>query len=214
MKVFFFLCLLLLRGVFIFTPWVCGEESNKIVSTQEKLLTISENERIILERFFQVLIKSDGLGYTLFGSKPVCLSAYFSTVPLGNMLRGCNSHAIKSGWQVWKKHESHFSHPNYLIFEERECVDGIEIHVLYFINKKKLLGTLNQHRKLFEQELKRGIDPEEFLYEIEQKQMLSALLKGHEGLLGVLLGYGVESSMNYHRRDTGRGMKSVTESLN
>jgi hypothetical protein len=201
MRMYFYLCLQLLGGTFFINPCLHGKLFDVDLSTTEKLITISENDQLVLERFFQVLIKSDGLGYTLFGSKPVCLSSYFSSVPLGNMLRGCNSNAIKSGWQVWKKHESNFRHPKYLIFEEMEFVDDTEIHLLYFINKEKLLEMLNKYHRLFEQELKREFDPERFLCEIEQKKTLSSLLNGHEGLLGVLLGYGMESSMNYHRRN-------------
>jgi hypothetical protein len=170
--------------------------------TEDKLAQISDNERLILEKFFQLLIKSDGLGYVLFGSKPVCLSGYFSCVPIGNMLGGCHaSYAIKAGWNVWKKYEKYFSHPKYLIFEEVKNVEEIEIHSIYFIHKEKLLEALEKHQPLFERELTSHFDPKKFLHRIEDKQVLLGALNNHEGLLGILLGYGVSSSMNYHKRE-------------
>ena len=197
-----FLCLLLLGGISFTIPCSGSEKSHSVnVSLQKKLSYLPENERLILEHFFQILIESDGLGYTLFGSKTVCLSAYFTFVPLGNMIRGCNSNVIKKGWYVWKKYEHYFPHPHYLIFEETEIVDQTEIHSIYIINKVRLLDTLKKHHQLFAQELSVDFEPNFFLSEIEKRQSLLEALNQHEGLLGVLLGYGAESSMHYHDRN-------------
>ena len=191
-------CLLSIGGLFVSAACADHDEINFAKESVQKLI---QDERMILEKFFQILVKTDGLGYTLYGSKPICLSAYFDSVPLGNFFHGCNSNAIKRGWQVWKKYESYFPHPNYLIFAVREIVSENITHLLYFINKPLLIQTLQTHHKLFVQELKRNFEPQDLLAELAEKRDLLAVLNHHEGLLGILLGYGVESSMNFQARD-------------
>ncbi|MCH9626358.1 MAG: hypothetical protein S4CHLAM123_15550 [Chlamydiales bacterium] len=163
--------------------------------------SIPVKDRLALEHFFRILTQNDGLGYTLFGSKPVCLSNFFMKVPFGNMLYGCHSNAIRLGWKTWKKYEKHFPHPQFIVFDEKENVKGIEIINIYFINKINVLKTLNENLDVFSSELEKEIHPESFISEIEQEYSLSQLLNNHEGLLGILLGYGVESSMHYHERN-------------
>jgi len=54
---------------------------------------------------------------------------------------------------------------------------------------------------LFKQELGEDFDPSNFIRELEITKSFFQSLNCHEGLLGILLGYGVESSMQYHRRN-------------
>lgn len=190
------LCLLSLGGIFSHSSLF----ATSFKATQQELSRIPAHEQFILERFFQMLVTSDGLGYTLFGSKPICLSAYFESVPLGNRLKGCRSDAIKKGWETWQKYEKHFPHPRYLVFSERENINDTVIHTIYILDKEKTIATLNQHQALFQRELGRNIDAEHILSHIEQSHTL-AILNNHEGLLGVLLGYGEESAMKYHKRN-------------
>ena len=162
--------------------------------------SFSAKERLILEQFFQVLVKSDGLGNVLFGSKPISLSGYFHSVPMGNMLYGSSSYAIKRGWHVWQKYEKLFDHPEYIIFAENMPVGDFAICSIYFMNKRSVLEIVNKHRELFEKELGKDFDPNIFLDTIEKNHTLLSLLNHNEGLLGILLGYGAESSTNYHQR--------------
>lgn len=186
----FILCLLLLGGL----TCSCSKKT-------EEPIAFSAKERLILEQFFQVLVKTDSLGSVLFGSKPMSLCCYFHSVPFGNLICGCNSFAIKRGWHVWQKYEKHIDHPEYIIFAEDVNVEGLEICHIYFMNKRNVLDTLNKHRSLFEQELGLDFDPNIFLANLEKSHSLMGLINHNEALFGILLGYGAESSINYHRRN-------------
>jgi hypothetical protein len=182
-------------------PGEIHKDSHLGQKVKDQIERLSHEERLFLEKFFRKLIRSEDLGYVLFGSKPACLSGYFIRLPLGNMLRGADNFAIKKGWEVWKKYEYLFPHPKYLIFEETHVRGDETIHPIYFINKTNLLRILREQEEVFKKELIDNFNPERFLEDLCAKQSLSEMIKSHEGLLGILLGYGVESSMSYHRRD-------------
>ncbi len=189
------LCLLSLGGIFQSHLY-----AENFTPTQQELNHIPAHEQFILERFFQILVASDGLGYTLFGSKPICLSAYFESVPLGNRLSGLNSDPIRKGWETWQKYEKHFPHPRYLIFSERVNIHDTVIHTIYFLDKAKTIAAIKQHQALFQKELNLNIDAQHIISNMEQNRSM-AILNNHEGLLGILLGYGEESAMKYHKRN-------------
>lgn len=168
---------------------------------QNQIERIPEEERLFLEKLFHKLIRSESLGYVLFGSKPISLSGYFIELPLGNILKGSDNFAVKQGWAIWKKHEHLFPHPNYLIFEEDHVRGDKDVHPIYFINKNNLLQTITNNVEAFRRELGADFNPETFLVEISKKQSISDLINFHDGLLGIMLGYGAESSMQYHKRE-------------
>lgn len=174
----------------------CDENSHSLI-----LNTLIPNEDILLlDTFFQALIKTEGLGYALYGSKPVCLAPYFDSIPFGNLLFGGDRAAIKRGWKIWQKYEKYFPHPRYLIFEEHENVDGTDIQSIYFINKKNVIESLKKNASIFKNELE-DFNLDKFLLKIEEGKSLLKIINNHEGLLGILLGYGAESSMSYCQRD-------------
>jgi hypothetical protein len=179
----------------------CSGEVLQEFHLSQKIECIPQEERLFLEKFFCKLIRSEGLGYVLFGSKPMCLSGYFTRLPLGNLLRGSENFAIKRGWEVWKKYEHLFPHPKYLVFEELNVSSDEDLHLIYFINKNNLLRILNSNYVIFRKELSEDFDPKKILEEISAKKIVSSIIRDHEGLLGILLGYGAESSMQYYRRD-------------
>ncbi len=132
-----FLSFLLL--IFFFNSFCRGDASciPPIIKThvRKQLELIPSDERFFLEKFLYNLIKKDGLGYTLFGSKPVCLGSYFCVVPFGNIFLGRDTFVTKKGWKFGKKYENYFPHPHYLIFEESQKIDG-QIFSLFILLKK------------------------------------------------------------------------------
>lgn len=167
---------------------------------KEKIECIPDRERIFLQNFFAELMQNDSLAYVLFGSKPMCTTGYFVELPMGNRLCGHDTFFIKKGWEIWKKYEVLFPHPNYIIVEEDEVRGDQNLHALYFINKKNTLQITKKNRAIFQYELHEDFDPQAFIVQMERAPLLKETLSGHEGLLGILLGYGVENSMKYHER--------------
>lgn len=177
------------------------EEFHFSLNIKNQIALIPEDERIVLENFFQILISSESLGYVLFGSKPICLSGYFLKLPPGNMLRRSNNSLVKKGWELWKKYEYLFPHPNYLIFAEDNIRGDKNNNAIFFVNKVNLLKVVTNNIAIFSNILGSNFNSDGFLIKISERQSISELTNFHEGLLGIMLGYGAESSMLYYKRD-------------
>lgn len=159
---------------------------------------ISENDRKSLELFFQELIYKEDFGFTLFGDKPISLTGYFDPLPIGNYLQIRRNNLLKNGWETWKKYHSLLPQSNYLLIEEQE-EDGI--HIITIINKKALRKVIQENLDLFQKVLGNNFTLEEFIRKMEEKKILFSLLCRHEGLYGILLGYGKTNACLYQRRE-------------
>lgn len=174
-------------------------------SVQDKLCLIPEAERRQLEWFFRSLVSVDGWGYALFGTKAVALSGYFSVEPIDNIMCWYGASFMKRGWEVWEKYEFLFPHPRY-IFDKESYKPNL--WSFYLINKDNAINVINKYERLFQEEIEGFCDAGRVLKTIEANHSLYTSLSRHEGLLGIMLGFGPESSFNYYKRDLvfeGRG---------
>lgn len=170
-----------------------------ILQVVSKKSAISQQEKIILENFFRKLIHECDFGYTLYGDKAVSLTAYFDPVPRENVFFMRGNEILKKGWQVFKKHRGHFSLKKYIILEHRDIRHNLIFITL--INKKAFLKTIEEHLDLFQQILGKNLTPEILLQKLEEpKAVLLDLINHHEGLYGILLGYGRTNALLFHRR--------------
>ncbi len=160
--------------------------------------TIPKEDREALELFFRELIYKEHFGFTLFGNKPISLTGYFDPLPTENYLQTHRNTILKNGWTTWKKYRSIFPTSNYLLIEEAEN----ELIVITIINKDALLKTIYEHLDLFQTVLGKTFTPEELLQKVgEPDASLFQLIHQHEGLYGIILGYGKTNAYLYHRRD-------------
>lgn len=153
-----------------------------------------------IECLFTFLVQRDTLGYVLFGgTKPVC----FTSIPLthkeyvmpyksSNPIRFQKD--LKESWDVWKRYEHRFKHPNILICEEYESINNGMYLQLFIIDKKKLSRLLEEYQADFAEVLGKGFSPVQFVTRLERKKRLRPLIQRDEKLLGILLGFGRESS--------------------
>jgi hypothetical protein len=182
-----------------------GEKSglacDKSRYVKQQLDAMPKKDKYILERFFRELVSIDGLGYVLFGSKPMCLTGYFAYLPCGGIFLENDNHEIKAGWQMWRKYETQFPHPSFIFLKETNYVENNPVYCIFVINKKNLRNVLNANLIIFNQELQKNLDVESFISELENKKSIYNLIHFHEGLLGILLGYDPKSAMQYHSRD-------------
>ncbi|MBP9842357.1 MAG: hypothetical protein KBC64_08070 [Simkaniaceae bacterium] len=185
----FFLVMLLIQDI---------STAETAINIQEKLSLIPPQEKMLLDRFFRSLVETDGWGYALFGTKALSLAGYFEIEPIDNILCGYGAFFIKQGWAVWEKYAHLFPHPHYIMAGESHKEN---LYSFYLINKANALIVINQHLLLFQKELPDFYDANRLLKQIEESHSLYKSLNQHEGLLGVMLGFGQESSMNYHQRD-------------
>lgn len=155
----------------------------------DKLSKLDPKERECLTYFFMAAIKNDHLGHVLFfSSKPASLVAAPLNTP--------GSALFLEGWEVWKKYESLFPHPNFHIYHEIvPYKEGRALHV-YFINKRTL-RHLCEEKNVFAREV-RGI----------LKGSCKAFLAKDQAFMGFMLGYGLEASTNYKRDHASLGSSS------
>ena len=153
-----------------------------------------------MELFFRKVIAQDGVGYTLFGDKPISLTGYFDPIPTENWQRTRGNTIVKLGWETWKRCYSQSAIRNYLFFEEPSDIDPA-LKIVTLVNKRAFIDTVNAHREIFEQILGGKVTGQELLAKLENHETgLFDLLQYHEGLYGILLGYGKKNAFLFQRR--------------
>lgn len=165
------------------------------------VLLASKNDRVALEVFFRRIVSKVDFGYTIFGSKPVSITGYFDPLPAENILvdKGENG-IIRDGWEVWKRFRFLFPMKDYLFLEEASDVVSTLTEII-LVNKLAFTETVNANLDLFRKVLRKEVSAEKMLAELEKGQTrLCDLLGRHEGLLGIVLGYGRENALLYQRR--------------
>jgi hypothetical protein len=101
--------------------------------------------------------------------------------------------------EIWKKYKHLFSSKNFLFVESDV---GNNLKRLLFINKRKLSNVLQENRTIFQTILGNTYEEKKLFDEIcSGKQDIMQTLHHHEGLFGILLGFGKDNSFLYHRRN-------------
>ncbi len=168
---------------------------------QEKIRKLSEHDKKILERFFEEIVINHSFGYTLFGEKPMSLAGCFTNLPYyqSSVLR--QSYAtLLAGMKTWKIHKEDLPTKNFLLKFQKLSQGGR--FSIYLINKTATLKAIEKHIDFFCKVLKRDVTAEQLLMELcMQETTVEEVLHNHEGLKGILLGYGVRNALLYHRRE-------------
>ena len=164
------------------------------------LKELSYEEKFLIKRFFYSLLRNDGLGHVLFfDTKPAC----FGTIDKQCRQKSYSQRVLLRGWKCWKNSQHLFSHPNFIFIEEEFSFGNETVFHIFIINKKTLLYSIYKNIDLFRKTLGADFSPENFITSIEKEGVLRPLLKHDEALFGVILGYGVESSIAFkeqHKR--------------
>jgi hypothetical protein len=148
---------------------------------------LTHKEKSSLKYFFDTAIKRNHLGHVLFFStKPACMSVINTTDKKQRL--------FATGWNVWKSKEDLFQHPNFIFYNE-VCENRIYI---YFINKKTLVAQLASKEEYLKQLFGESFSIKGLIEKLEQKTFPS-LISEDQVLLGILLGYGIESSLTYRQ---------------
>lgn len=170
-----------------------------LFSFEERLKNISLNEKVCMRKFFEYSIKEAHLGHVLlFNHKPMCLISLI----VKDKQKTFNDILYLKGWYAFRKNEAYFPHPNFLIIEEKCERSSMDVIDIYVINKKALVACLDTFESSFRQHLGEDFSKEDFLLKLEDKKQLSSEIKNSQVLLGIMLGYGLESSIAYAKRNT------------
>lgn len=153
---------------------------------QEVLNEILPDHLSLLENFTRRLFCHEDFAYTLFNAKAIAMEV-------------CTSQIANKKITLFKKY-LHLFNSDKFIFKET-IIDNARRRFI-FINKSLFLKTVAGHIQLFRSELGESISPESLLAEIENSNKdIMEVLHHHEGLFGILLGYGKKNALIYHRRD-------------
>lgn len=137
-----------------------------------------------MKHFFAAAIKTDQLGHVLFFStKPAC----FFIVDLAE-----EEDTFTKSWNVWKSKEHLFQHHNFIVYEEI-CEKKAYV---YFINKQTLLSQFSRKEELLKKMFGESFSIKDLVVKLEQNTFDSLICK-NKILLGMLLGYGIESVLDY-----------------
>lgn len=159
-----------------------------------KELTKLENQ--YLESFFKHLLETTPAGYALYGEKPL-VSCPFKSVE--NTIPGTEEHRnavlFSQGIHVLKKLNIQSKNYPFVFFTNNEPDSFQE---LILINKKAFEEIIRNNLSLFQYKLGPQVNEQNILDSVLSNGLL-ALFRGHQALLGILFGYGIENSLTYER---------------
>lgn len=190
------------RLILFFTYLFCSfysPPSLEGASAKEIISKIPLSDRDDLEFLFFKFVNGDHFGYTLFGDKPVSLSAFFYAIPWENIVEKPNiRHLVKKDWDVWEKYKDQFNIKKFILSQESSLIHQMDFILL--INKEALKKAIIQYKKTFESILNKKIDPEEFVRDLESGKSLGESIQQNDVLWGLLLGYGKHNAVFFSQR--------------
>lgn len=118
------------------------------------------------------------------------------------------------GWEAWRKYKHLFPSSRFILLENQ----GVDCTTIFLINKDLFLQKVRENLDCFQEVLGSNITPEQVLADcLTSKDLIKDALKGHDGLLGILLGFGRHNACLYWRENQikpwdGSPPKSLTTS--
>ncbi len=163
-------------------------------------LTLPVKDRKRLAGLMQKLFAEDNFAYTILGSKPVSWATYLNPLPLSDWTRFHDSFSehnrtIRSGWKTWEKYR-HLFPSAHLWVESPKCYPGW-ISIL-IVNEDQFNAVVNKNKNDFQEVLCREIvDGYQLIREAKNRSLTNEVLEGHQGLIGIVLGYGRDNSWQF-----------------
>lgn len=155
------------------------------------------------EALMQHLMFREHFAYTAFGAKAMSLTCFWDRQPAENIFSSIIPYKLnRDAYECWEKIKHKYQSRGYIFKESKRYVKDIPVHQLFFINKRKFIKVVNANLSTFRRVLGQNCTAKSLLLDIENsdKDVLQCLGQ-HEGLLGILLGYGKKNALAFHRRD-------------
>ncbi len=190
---------------------ICSLDASEI---RNKLMKIPLKDREKIEQLFSFFVSREGLGYVLFQeTKPGCFislplthKSYVMPYKVDNPIRFQRN--IGLCWRIWSYYSHLFKHPKILICEEYERINGGMYLQLSIFNKETLKSLLEMYHDDFAERLGTGFTPQKFIAKLEKNKRLRSLIQNDDKLLGLLLGFGRESSQAFKDMISGVELES------
>jgi hypothetical protein len=168
------------------------------------LKQMSLNDRVCMKAFFDDAIKMDQIAHVLyFKNKPVSIIGKVIKTSAG---RHFSDTLCLKGWHAFKSNEHLFPHPHFLFNESVVSFDeNFKVLHIYLINKEAIASCLDQHLPIFKEILGEEFSSSQFIQQLEGGYSLDSLIQKDEMLLGILLGFGEESSKAFREFNAQQG---------
>ncbi len=156
-----------------------------------------------LEDTFRHLLVSTEVGYVLYGNKPVCMLGIDSCrIPYFYCQNIKTSSHLKNFCKLLEDLNLR-AQGNFLI---RRGVTGSGFgdkhQEVLFINRKNFLKVVRENITLFQYILGPEVTPEKLLAKLlDPNETLFSVLNTNFALVGIVLGYGTQNGLFYHRKD-------------
>ncbi len=163
-------------------------------------LSLPVKDRKRLFSLMQKLFAEDSFAYTILGSKPISWASYHNPFPFTDWREFRNAFSkynreMRAGWKTWEKYNHLFPSANFWA-EAPKCYPG-SISIL-IVNEEQFNAVVNNNKQDFQDVLDREIvDGVQLLNEAKNRSLMNEVLKGHQALLGIVLGYGRDNSWGF-----------------
>lgn len=148
----------------------------------------------VLEAFFEILIKHEDCGFTLFGKKPISFAEYLlpeERAAIGKWT--VFPHLLEEGWKAFQKYPQVFDSSKFSLKRSINSADPLPVVYLTLINKKAALEVIEAHIDLFRETHGPKFNPKSYLESLEEAAW------EEPKLAGILVGYGSMSAWAFHR---------------
>lgn len=177
----------------------------KPLSNYQNLHKIPKKDQILLEAFLRALIFEEDGAYVLLGDKPLAITGYFDNCEEDEVLPMFFRNYWKLNWMLRRGYET-WEKYQHLFFSKKFILKAIKtpnnnLVVISLINREAFSRKVNQHLDDFRTILGTTFDPFELLEKhLKEDREIFEVIKCHEGLFGILLGYGRNNAWLFHER--------------
>jgi hypothetical protein len=170
----------------------------------EHTLSLPLKDKKSLFVFMHMLFAKDNFAYTLLGSKPVSWACYKNLLPFDDCamfyhtLKKYHSD-LRRGWKTWLKYRHLFAST---FFWAENSESRSESHSgwvsILLVNEEQFNRVVLSNKKDFQDVLNREVvDGFQLLREAKNDPLMGGVLKGHQALMGIVLGYGRDNSWEF-----------------
>lgn len=179
---------------------------------KELVLTMPLKDKKRLEYLFYDMVVLDNGGYTLFKNKPMYMGGFLKPIfsrdwrlSIGSLI--LPNLRMRNSWETWEKYQHHFKDSDFLIWAEENPFMNLSDSAISIIlvSKTKLRQTIETYIQDFKMVLKKeNLTFEDLLKEAKEKPFLKEVVKGHDGLIGTLFGFGRSNAWLFYEREQGK----------
>lgn len=163
-------------------------------------LFLPVKDRRQLHALMHNLFAEDNFAYTLLGNKPLSWVTYDNRLSYDSWESFLNSSSkyhrtLRSDWKTWEKYRHLFPKANFWAENPKSHPGSTSI---LLVNEEAFYGVIDKNKKDFQDVLCREeVDGVQLLNEAKDCSLMNDILKGHQALIGIVLGYGRDNSWQF-----------------